>query len=178
MKKYHVKIRGLRPLLHHRYPEPEEKTAKGRRSTVFNPEQEAKKCLYISANNGKIYQPAEHIEGAMIKGATQIQFKGKKTFKDIVAQNLIVQPREILLPQKYRIDVTTGVIPATRGRVPIARPAWDEWELEFDVIDTSSYEDINTEILRNIMEEAGKVGIGTFRLKYGKFEVVDVKEIE
>jgi hypothetical protein len=177
LKKWHVIIRGLRPLIHNKYPlNIEGVISKVRKGTVFDPEQQAKDCLYTNTK-GVIYQPAEHIEGAMIKGATQVKYKGKKSYKDIVAQNLIVQPREIKLPQEYRIDITTGVIPATRGRITIARPAWDEWTLEFDVIDTSAYQDINTGILKNIIEEAGKVGIGTFRLKYGKFEVVSVEEI-
>lgn len=175
-RKYKVKIHGIRPLIHHKFSDPASLGRKSRRALVFDPAAEAEKGLYRNAK-GKIYQPAEHLEGAMIKGAAQIQMKGKKTFKNAVAQSLIIQPREISLPQEYRTDVTTAVIPSTRGRVQVARPAWDKWELEFEVVDTSEQEDINEETMRNIMEEAGKVGIGTYRLKYGQFAVDSVTKV-
>lgn len=177
-KKYHVKIHGIRPLLHHKFGDPGSLGKKARRSINFDPVAEADKALYKNPKTGRIYQPAEHLEGAMIKGAAQIQMKGKKTFKSAVAQSIIIQPREISLPQEYEVDITTGVIPATRGRVQVARPRWDNWELEFDIIDTSETDDINTNTMRNILEEAGKVGIGTFRLKYGQFAVDSVELIK
>jgi len=160
-------------------PTAESAGKKVRKGTVFNAVADAEKCLYKTLE-GKIYQPAEHIEGALIKGACQIQWKGKKTFKDIVAQSIIISPREIPFKTpkdaKYVVDVTTCVIPATRGRVPVARPRWDEWEFEF-TISNENPEDLDGETLKNILTEAGKVGIGTFRLKYGKFEVESFEKV-
>lgn len=175
MQKYHAKVHGVLPLLHHKFQQAGF-GQKVRKSTVFNPKEEAEKCLYRNPKTGKIYQPAEHLEGAMIKGAANIQLKGKKTFKSIAAQ-LQVSPREISISQEYEIDQTTGVIPATRGRVNIARPRWDEWELEFDVIDPSNPADTDEDRMRQILDEAGKQGIGTFRLKYGHFIVDEVKKV-
>ena len=182
MDKYKVTIKGCRPLLHNRYPMPTAESAgkKVRKATVFNAVADAEKCLY-KTTEGKIFQPAIHIEGALIKGACQIPWKGKKTFKDIVAQSIIVMPREIpfKVPKdaKYEVDVTTCVIPATRGRVPVARPRWDEWEFEFTIVN-ENVDDLDGGTLKNIVVEAGKIGIGTFRLKYGKFEVDSFEKIE
>lgn len=182
-EKYHAVIHGERPLLHNQYPMPTAESAgkKSRHGTAFNAIVDARKCLYLKPDSDVPYQPAIHIEGAMIKGATQIQWKGKKTFKDIVAQNVIISPREIPFKvpadAKYVVDVTTCVIPATRGRVPVARPRWDDWEFEFDILN-SNPEDLDVNTCKNILEEAGKVGIGTFRLKYGKFKVVSFKKVE
>jgi hypothetical protein len=153
---------------------------KVRKGTVFNAEADAKACLYTKPNSDVPYQPAEHLEGAMIKGACQIQWKGKKTFKDIVAQSIIISPREIPFKEpkdaKYEIDVTTCVIPATRGRVPVARPRWDDWAFAFTITNDNT-DDLDGDTLKNILVEAGKVGIGTFRLKYGKFEVESFEKV-
>lgn len=174
METYKVKVRGVRPLLVNRYPMEDQGKAKSRKGTVFNAEKDVKKALYKKAD-GTLYLPAEHFEGALIKGATQITMRGKKTFKDVVAQSIFVMPRELPLPSHYATWVTTGVIPATRGRVPIARPRWDEWEFEFDIQNVAP-EDIDLPTMKNILIEAGKIGVGTFRLKFGKFEVVDIRE--
>jgi len=181
MEKYKVIVQGYRPLFHNAYPMPSAESAgkKVRKSTVFNATENAEKCLYRTVE-GKIYQPAIHFEGAMIKGACQIQWKGKKTFKDIVAQSVMVMPREIPFKTpkdaKFAIDITTCVIPATRGRIPVARPRWDEWSFEFTIINENT-DDLDGETLKNILIEAGKIGVGTFRLKYGKFEVVSFEKI-
>ena len=179
IEKYRTVIKGTRPLMVNRYPLEEAATGKGKapKPTVFDKEKETEKCLYKNAE-GIIYIPAEHIEGAMIHGAAKIRIgagQGKKTFKKLVAQDVIIMPREIPFkepkdPSKYIIDLTTGVIPSTGGRVPIARPRWDEWSLEFTIINNNPG-DISIETMENILIEAGKEGIGTYRLKYGKFEV-------
>jgi len=179
IEKYRAVIQGIRPLLHSRYPLDESQLGKkARKSTVFIAERDAKKCLYMTTD-GKIYQPAEHLEGALIKGAAQIPWKGKKSFKDIVAQSVMVMPREIPFKvpadAKYTIDITTCVNQTTRGRLPVARPRWDEWEFEFTIINENT-DDLDGGTLRNILEEAGKIGIGTFRLKYGKFIVKDFQK--
>ena len=73
--------------------------------------------------------------------------------------------------------LATCDIPATRGRIPVARPRWDDWAFEF-TINNENTEDLDSETLKNILTEAGKVGIGTFRLKYGKFVVESFEKVE
>ena len=184
MEKYKVTVKGYRPLLVNKYPMPTAESAgkRVRKSTVFNASENAEKCLY-KTTDGKIYLPAEHFEGAMIKGAGLILIgagHGKKSFKDIVAQSIMIMPREIPFKTpkdaKFAIDITTCVIPATRGRVPVARPRWDEWSFEFTIINENT-DDLDAGTLENILAEAGKIGVGTFRLKYGKFVVEKFEKI-
>lgn len=179
MEIYKARIVGVRPLLFNRYPiDVREAVKKVKKQSVFNPEENAKKCLYIRPKDNLIYLPAEHIEGALIKGATQIVWRKRKTYKDIVASSVIVMPREIPFlfpkdPSHYIVDITTGVIPSTRGRIPIARPRWDEWKFEFEIRNVQP-EDLNLDTMESILIEAGKIGIGTYRLKYGKFIVEEI----
>lgn len=182
MKKYKVHIKGIRPLIHKKYPLDEQTlNTKSKKSTVFDVEKEIESCLYKDAE-GKIYQPSAHIEACLIKGATQIKWQGKKTFKDLVAQGIFVDDDKLRFkvpenPEDFEVDITTAVIPATRGRMPIARPKWNEWEFEFTLTNHAD-EHISKDTLENILVEAGKIGIGTYRLKFGKFEPVSVEEIK
>lgn len=169
---YAVRIEGLVPLLHNAYPLGTEK--KKVRGTVFNADEEIKKCFYRT-NEGKIYQPSEHIEGALIKAGSSktVPGKGKKTYKDLMKTNIVIFPREIPFPNgsKYITDVRLCVIPATRGRVPVARPRWDKWGFDF-TIRVKDESLLDGETLRELLEIAGREqGIGTYRPKYGLFEV-------
>lgn len=176
MLDYAVKIRGIVPLLINRYPiDATGITKKKPKGTLFNAKEAVEKCLYRNAK-GEIYQPSDHIEGALIKVGSSINIAGagKKTYKDQMKTNIQVLPIEIPFPngEKFATDVRLCVIPATRGRVPVARPRWDEWEFDFTirVFDETL---LSGEILRELLETAGTTkGIGTYRPKFGRFEVV------
>jgi len=178
-KRVAVKIRGIAPLLHHAYKETMEERQSKRTTVVLSKEEEAKNALYTD-EKGKIYQPSNHIEGALIKASINFKWSGKKTFKDLMKSAVLIEPQEIYFPEapNYKIDVRTAVIPATRGRVFAIRPRWDKWTMEFTV-NILDAENIGLENLKKIMEYAGRfVGIGTFRPKFGRFEVVDFKEVK
>lgn len=175
MQDYAVQIRGIAPLIHNRYPlDAVSITKKKPRGTIFNPTEEVQKCFYRDLN-GKIYQPADHIEGALIKigSSKTIPGRGKTTYKDMMKTNIMVLPVEIPFPngEKFITDVRLGVIPATRGRVPIARPLWEDWAFNFTlrVFDETL---IEGDTVKELLEMAGREkGIGTYRPKYGRFEV-------
>lgn len=176
MQDYDVTIRGIVPLMHSRYPlEAASITKKRQRGTLFNPAEEVKKTYYVNSK-GEIYQPADHIEGALIQAgsAKTVPGMGKKTYKDQMKTNIAILPPEIPFPngKNYKTDVRLCVIPATRGRVPVARARWDEWEFGFTlrVFDETL---LDGETLKELLEIAGKTkGIGTYRPKFGRFEVV------
>ena len=182
LKDYDVTIRGTAPLMHNRYPmEATGITKKHQRGTLFNAEGEVKKTYYVNSK-GEIYQPAEHIEGALIQAgsAKTVPGLGKKTYKDQMKTNIAVLPVEIPFPngKNYKTDVRLAVIPATRGRVPVARARWDEWEFNFTlrVFDDSL---LDCETLKELLEMAGKTkGIGTYRPKYGRFEVTKFEPVK
>ena len=182
MQDYKVKIKGVVPLMHNRYPLDATAISKKKpKGTLFNAEELVKKCLYMTTK-GEIYQPADHIEGALIKVGSSINIAGagKKTYKDQMKTNVQVMPQQIPFPNgdKYETDVRLAVIPATRGRIPVARPMWNEWEFNFTlrVFDETL---LSGEVLRELLENAGKTqGIGTYRPKFGRFDVVEFKPIK
>lgn len=176
MQDYDVTIRGIVPLMHNRYPlQATTITKKRPRGTLFNAEEEVKDTYYANSK-GEIYQPSEHIEGALIQvgSSKTVPGQGKKTYKDQMKSNIAVLPTEIPFPngKDYKTDVRLCVIPATRGRVPVARARWDDWEFNFTlrVFDETI---LDGETLKELLETAGKTkGIGTYRPKFGRFEVV------
>lgn len=179
---YAVKIRGVVPLMHNRYPlDALSITKKKVRGSVFDPAEEVQKCLYKNVK-GDIYQPSDHIEGALINvgSSKTIPGRGKKTYKDMMKTNVVVLPIEIPFKngKDFQTDVRLGVIPATRGRVPIARPIWNDWEFDF-ILRVADESLIEGETLKELLEIAGKEkGIGTYRPKYGRFEVAKFEPVK
>lgn len=180
MQDYKVTIRGIVPLMHNRYPmDALDITKKTRKGKIFDPAEAAKKCLYINTK-GEIYQPSDHIEGALIQvgSALTIAGAGKKTYKDQMKTNIAVIPTEILFPngKDYKVDTRLGVI--QRARVPVSRPRWDDWEFTF-IIRVFDETLVPAEILKELLEIAGKEkGIGTYRPKFGRFEVIEFEPIK
>lgn len=174
-----VEIKGIVPLLQHRYPD-EDGEKKSTRAVGAHTEKsidEATKALY-RLPDGKCYIPASHIEGALMKAASNFQIAGKrkKTFKDLVKSSIFVEPEALILSnQKWTIDKRAVVVPATRGRVIRCRPRFDEWGTSFKIRVTD--DSFPTETLKEILDYAGKaVGIGDFRPRYGRFIVTKFKE--
>lgn len=182
MQDYNVTIKGIVPLMHNRYPLDATSLAKkSQRGTLFNATEEVKKTYYVN-EKGEIYQPSDHIEGALIQSGSSktVPGLGKKTYKDQMKTNIAVLPPEIPFPmgKDYKTDVRLCVIPATRGRVPVARARWDDWELNFTlrVFDETL---LDGETLKEILEIAGKTkGIGTYRPKFGRFEVTKFEPVK
>jgi len=176
VKKFRVKIRGIAPLLQHRFPEPEKEKAERKKVGVVDWSKEVEEALYRKPD-GTIYEPSTHIEGAMIKAASSFQIpgRGKKTYKDLFKSAVIVEPMEIPLePQKYTVDRRPVVMPG--GRIMRSRPKFENWELTFDIV--VSEEELRKETVEGVLKHAGSfIGIGDFRPKFGRFEVVEFKDI-
>jgi len=171
-----VKIEGTSPLLQRRFEENKTDPKPPKRKTgKVDYGEEVEKALYRD-ENGHIYQPASHIEGAMIKAAVnfQIEGKGKKTYKDLVKAALIVEPFAIPhIQTKFEVDKRTVVI--QRVRVLRCRPRFDKWSLEFTL--TINDDQLPLEVVQEILEYAGRfVGIGDFCPKFGRFRIVEFKK--
>lgn len=174
MKQINVEITGLAPLLQNRFPMEEHGHNTSRATKkVYNPEEEAKKCLY--QRDEKIFQPAEHIYQSMVRAATDFKFSGKKTFKDVITSGIVVEPEEIpLISDKYEIDARAVVI--QRARVMKWRPRFNKWKLKFNIIilDDTNISPMN---VKEILEKAGSTkGIGDYRPRFGRFTVTEFKE--
>ncbi|KKL51095.1 hypothetical protein LCGC14_2298910 [marine sediment metagenome] len=175
-EKFQVVIKGISPLLHHQYNM--EKTTKGlsKSGISYDPKEEAEKVLYTDESDNPV-QPANHIEGAMVKEATNFKIpgQGKKTFKDAFKAGIFIDP--VLIPHKFPkwvIDNQTVVV--VRARIVRSRPRFDKWELEFIINNID--ERITPEILKMVLEGAGRFkGIGDYRPKYGRFDVIKFEKV-
>ena len=172
MRIFDVTIRGIRPLLQHRFPEETADDQVQKRTGAHDASGESELSLY-KLSDGTIYQPAEHIEGALRQAAKDFRIPGKRTrtYSVLVQAQVEVEPRAI--PHKIQSWVTDArsvVLSATRGRIMRYRPRFDEWELDFRLIVND--EQIPTEVIKEILDHAGNhEGIGDYRPKYGRFKV-------
>lgn len=170
-----VKIEGISPLLQHRFETEKADNKSKRKVGSVDYSQEAEKAIYRD-DKGKIYQPASHIEGALMKAAVNFQItgKGKKTYKDLTKM-VIVEPFAIPhLQQVFKIDKRPVVI--NRARVVRYRPRFDKWSLEFTM--TVIEDQLPLEVLEEIMEYAGRfIGIGDYRPRFGRFRIVEFKKV-
>lgn len=176
MSRVNVTIKGIAPLLQHRYPSEKEEVKITKKTGVKDYSDEVELSLYKNAD-GMIYQPAEHILGAMIKAAVDFKItgKGKKTYKDLVKGTIIVEPDAI--PHKnpeWEIDRRPVVI--QRSRVMRSRPKFVNWELSFiiEILD----EQFSVSAVKDILDQAGKVGIGDYRPRFGRFMVTRFDEVK
>lgn len=178
MKSVNIEITGIAPLLHHRFQtENHGENASKSKKKVYDPKEEAENCLYRNSA-GEIYQPAEHIFQAMVKGAVAYKFEGKKTYKDVITSGIAISPEDIPLitEQDYEIDARPVVI--QRSRVVRWRPRFNEWKVRF-TIDILDDENISVPILKDILETAGKTkGIGDYRPRFGRFMVSKFEEVD
>jgi len=178
-------IKGVAPLMQHRYPLPDlASMSKGGKKSTGEKDysQEWREYLYVNAA-GHIYQPSSHIEGAMIKAAVGFKVTGKrgKTYKDLFSANVFVDPVEILhgvdAPEELDADgdkvlyLDMRPVVVSRQRVVRLRPTFKSgWELSFtiNVID----DEVPENVVNDVLLLAGKtVGIGDFRPKFGRFMV-------
>ncbi|NIN01493.1 MAG: hypothetical protein GTO24_26390 [candidate division Zixibacteria bacterium] len=176
-EKINVTIRGTSPLLMHRFNDSQD-TMKVRKSgRQYNNQEDAENSLYKD-EKGKIVHPSVHIESAMIKAATNYRIPGqsKKTYKDAFKGGVFVEPR--LIPHKipkWEIDLQNVVV--QRSRVIRARPRFDEWELDLQILNID--ERVTSNIIKDILTDAGKFcGIGDFRPRFGRFKVVKFEPVK
>lgn len=137
--------------------------------------------------SGYLYEPATHIEGALLRAAAQFKMAKTKTWKDTVRAYVIVQPDEILhlrngqpvlAPDETLLTNPTDYLSVSIMRVVVQRAAVARsrlliapgWELAFCI--QVQDEQMRIDALRDILIEAGRAfGIGDYRPRYGRFEV-------
>jgi hypothetical protein len=172
MRKIEVEIKGERYLMNKFVPSIDTESKKKKR--VYVPKEEAEKKTY-RRKDGKLYIPSTQIEATMIKAGTDFRMDKNKTYKEYIKGGIYVEPFEILItPQKYEIFESQGVI--NRARVLIWRPEFKNWSAKFIINVTDEILDVLQ--LKEILIEAGKhKGIGDWRPKFGRFEIVHWKVI-
>jgi hypothetical protein len=89
----------------------------------------------------------------------------------MIRAGLEITPENIpLISDGWKVDVQSVII--QRNRIPRARPRFDNWNLEFEIVNKDPTI-INKDVLKQILIDAGKYyGIGDYRPDYGLFEVI------
>ena len=180
MKQIQVTIKGVTPLLMHRFPMVGAEDTSKKRTGIPDWKAEAEIALYRD-EQGTIYEPASHIEGTLKQASRTLKIPGKRgaTYAKLIGSAVAVEPD--VIPHKvikYEIDARPVVV--QRARVVRYRPIFKNWELSFNIM--VSDEQIPIEVIKLALDHAGQyVGIGDFRPgrggKFGKFMVTEFKEI-
>ncbi len=169
-KRVNVRIRGISPLLMHRFPlEPVQAIEKRSK------EEQAEIAAYRDEETEELYIPGVAIQRALIAAATYSKGKGRGTLQKPVAACAFVDPDQCGLgTTTYKIDARAVVVPVTKGRIVRFRPRLDAWETGFSL----DYDpDLLTEQqLRTVVDDAGaRVGLLDFRPErkgpFGRFIV-------
>jgi len=187
VKTVKVEIRGITPLLIHRFNEEAEQGKKTRRVEVKqrDPREEATKNAYI-AKDGTFYFSAFSIPNAMGAAGSNHKATGtRKTLRYVVPSAVRMLSDVITIlngsgPAKdFEVDSRPVTIPATKGRIMRHRPRFNQWGAEFELLINDDL--LSPEMAHQLLSEAGQgIGIGDFRPEkrgpFGTFRVVKFEE--
>jgi len=175
MTEYEIELTGTRPLMINNplagkleLKEPDEQRAR----------EQAEKRLYKNKAEKPVL-PAIHIEGSLIQASKEVKASGKgnKKMTKYVATQVRVSPELIPIEGDWETDVRLCKVPSTGGQILVARPVFQEWKVAFKVLVVNDTLVPET-ALKTILELAGAVyGVGTYRLKFGQFEVTKFNKI-
>ena len=181
METIKVRIEGTAPLMQHRYVFKDELAQKTQKKTGAKDYRDEWKTVLHWDDVIGVFEPASHIEGALIKAAVNFQItgKGKKTYKDLFKSAVFVTPDYIPhglkgCPEKLlesgKLTVDKRLVRVNNSGVERMRPMLRNWSLEFDI---EVYDpQIPREVVKEVLDLAGKqYGIGDFRPRYGRFMV-------
>jgi hypothetical protein len=189
MKTVAVEIRGITPLLIHRFAEGSEAETKTRKNEVGNtetPRDKAKKVAYI-AQDGTYFFSAFSIPGCMGNAGANHKMKGtRKSLRFVVPSAVQVDTEAITIlngdgPAKdFEVDSRPVTIPATKGRIMRHRPRFDCWGAKFRLLIDDSL--LSLDSAHTLLNEAGlTIGIGDFRPEkrgpFGRFRVTSFQEL-
>lgn len=179
-----VTVEGIAPLMQHRFGEAAIQDAQSTKKASGEKDysEEWRDTIYVLPNQ-EIYEPAMHLEAAMVKAAVNFKIRGKrgKTYKDLVKAAVYVEPDRIptgiKVPEKptynpeepFYIDLRP--VKVQRARVMRSRGALAKgWKLNFDILVID--DQLPATVLKEILDEAGRaVGIGDYRPRFGRFIV-------
>jgi len=181
-----VRVKGVAPLIQHRFPIPDFSTLSkgGKKSTGAKDYTTEWKDYFYADSDGQIYQPSSHFEGALVKAAVNFKVTGKrgKSYKDLFSANIVVDPDRIphvgfTVPEELDADADKPLhldvrpVIVQRARVVRIRPRFKAgWELAFEI--QCGDDEIQPDLLQDVLTLAGRtVGIGDYRPKFGRFNV-------
>lgn len=175
--KIDVTVRNLCPLIQNRDNGEREKKPKKDYGSQEEKKREFKEAQYRD-KKGRLYQPAEHFEKSFEIAARQFKFKGNQSYSKILEGGISVEPEEILHKKRNKpipFEKYVKIPPKKGARVPKTRAMIKNWELDLTI--NVFNDSINFKVLKDIVIYAGAyIGIGDWRPKYGRFEVIKFKE--
>lgn len=189
MKQISVHIRGLQPLLCHsdRGSDPldplkrEQARFTGKRKKTEDDHQEIGRLdwlLGLYTRGDKPVMPTWNIF-ACIRDGAKLTKRGKDVTRAVLFDS---ESTPILYDGPSNIDdlyadkrfVHRCSVGNQKARVIRTRPMFPEWELKFDFLFDESV--FNQEDILGILESAGRyIGLGDFRPRFGRFEIVSAK---
>jgi hypothetical protein len=188
MKTIECEIRGITPLLIHRFGEQAEtsKSTRKLQATSVDPREEASKAAYV-ASDGSFFFNAFSIPGSMGNAGASHKVRGtRKSLRFVVPCAVQMDTDAVTIlngdgPAKdFEVDARPVTIPATKGRVMRYRPRFNCWGARFRILLDESL--LSTEDAHMLLSEAGQtIGIGDFRPEkrgpFGRFRVTEFKEV-
>jgi hypothetical protein len=170
METYTVKIAGTKPLLMHA-PTSLGDRPKLRRGEHLDPKAEAENYIYKDPQRN-ICIPSVNIKACIREAGRNYRVSGRRTtFAAMIRASLDIQPYPYvpLIHNGWQVDIRPVVV--QRSRILRARPKFDEWALEFQIVNNDPTI-IHHDTLKKILEDAGKYyGLGDFRPEFGLFKV-------
>ncbi len=187
MKTLTIEIRGITPLLIHRFNEQTEQPGASRKVMIGqrDPREEATKAAYI-APDGTFYFSAFAIPNAMAAAGANHKMRGsRKSLRFVVPSAVrITEDTITILNGKgpaldFEVDARPVTIPATKGRIMRYRPRFEQWGARFNLLVDETT--LGIDLVHQLLNEAGaQIGIGDFRPEkrgpFGTFRVVSVEE--
>jgi hypothetical protein len=187
MKSIEVTIRGVTPLLIHRFGEEAEQARATRQVKVDreDPREAAHRVAYI-AKDGTFYFNAFAIPNSMSNAGANHKMRGsRKSLRFVVPSAVRMASDAVTIlngegPAKdFEVDSRPVTIPATKGRIMRHRPRFDQWGASFTMYVNDDL--LAVETAHQLLNEAGMtVGIGDFRPEkrgpFGTFRVIKFEE--
>lgn len=172
--KIQATIKGISPVLMHRYPlVPVEGIDK--KEAVVQAEYAAYRIPEGQHNAGELYIPGIAIQRALVNGASYSKGKGRASLVKQVAACVLITPEYCSIGTKnFEVDSRPVRIAATKGTVVRHRPRINDWSVSF----TIEYDDTllkATEVRRIVDDTGSRVGLLDFRPEkkgpFGRFIV-------
>ena len=168
METVSVRIRGTAALLVHRFIIENSVEAK-RRDQQYDVKEDAEKALYSNGNG--CFVPSTWLEACLREASKSFKGKGRSSMKSTIVSSIFVTPEEIPLGKMTYDEIDIRPVVIQKNRIARARPRFNTWNIGFEIeFDETK---VRRETLRQILEEAGKsTGIGDYRPKFGRFEII------
>ncbi|KKL06010.1 hypothetical protein LCGC14_2600290 [marine sediment metagenome] len=172
MKTVRIVLKGLTPLMVHRYP------LEGAPADFKQWDALKVATFHLYVHEGTNVMPNENVRKCLIEGGKFVKGKGKSSLMTTLAAGIRnIDPWFIpITPQAWIVDSRSAVNNMMRppARIVVHRPKWNDWSLLFKI----DYYVVllNEKQIVEALTSAGRnIGIGSFRPRklgmFGQFEV-------